>query len=347
MPLTDMPLDQLQRYRPVLAEPPDLQERWDATLADARAHDLDLRLQPVDVGLRTVRVDDVRFAGFGGHEVAAWLLRPADAVVGPGGEPGVPDVPLPVVVEYAGYGGGRGLPHERLLWASAGYAHLVMDSRGQGSSWGGGGVTADRGDSGAPAHPGYMTRGVEDFDTFYYRRLLTDAVRAVDAARAVPGLDPHRVVVAGASQGGAMALAAAGLQTGLAAALVDVPFLCHVRRGVEIAPSDPFAEVARYLSVHRDRVDQVFRTLSYVDGVHLGARATAPAIFSAALMDPVCPPSTVFAAYHAYGGSAEMEVYPFNGHEGGQAPHQLRQLAWLHGVLQGTTTEGDLDAGTR
>ena len=26
-------------------------------------------------------------------------------------------------------------PHERVLWAAAGYAHLVMDTRGQGSTW--------------------------------------------------------------------------------------------------------------------------------------------------------------------------------------------------------------------
>ncbi|WP_208751489.1 acetylxylan esterase [Arthrobacter sp. PM3] len=31
--------------------------------------------------------------------------------------------PLPTLVEYAGYGGGRGYPEETLLWASAGFAH--------------------------------------------------------------------------------------------------------------------------------------------------------------------------------------------------------------------------------
>ena len=46
--------------------------------------------------------------------------------------------PLPTMVEYIGYGGGRGQPYEWLLWASAGYAHLVMDTRGQGGTWQGG-----------------------------------------------------------------------------------------------------------------------------------------------------------------------------------------------------------------
>ena len=84
---------------------------------------------------------------------------------------------LPAIVEDFGYGGGRGLPHERLLWASAGYAHLTMDTRGQGSSWQVG-DTPDDGPAGN-SHPGFTTRGVLDRDTYYYRRLYTDAVRAI------------------------------------------------------------------------------------------------------------------------------------------------------------------------
>ena len=325
MPLTDLSLPELEAYRPQLVAPADLAERWQGTLDEAREHDLALRVVPVDAGLVTVEAFDVTFAGFGGEPIRAWYLRPA----------GVTE-PLPVVVEYQGYGGGRGLVHERLLWASAGYAYLAMDTRGQGSSWGGGGHTPDPGGSaaaGAPSHPGFMTRGVLGFDTYYYRRLVTDAVRAVDAVRALPGVDADRVSVTGASQGGGLALAVSGLADGLAAVLADVPFLCHLRRAVDLADSDPYAEIARYLAVHRDHVEEVFRTLSYVDAVHLGARAEAPALFSVALMDPICPPSTVYAAFHAYGGPAEIEVYAYNGHEGGQAHHQSRQLVWLREVL--------------
>ena len=140
---------------------------------------------------------DVTFPGFGSDPIRAWLTRPRGV-----------DARLPVVVHYQGYGGGRGLPVENLIWPAAGYAQLFMDTRGQGSTWSGGGHTADPHGSG-PAAPGYLTRGIESFETLYYRRLITDAVRAVDAARALPGIDPDRVVVAGGSQGGGLALAAA------------------------------------------------------------------------------------------------------------------------------------------
>lgn len=326
MPLFDLPVEELRTYRPDLPEPADFDAFWDRTLAEARTYPLDVQAVAVDSGLRLVEVHDVTFAGFGGQPVKAWLTRPAGD-----------SRDLPVVVEYQGYGGGRGLAHERLGWAVAGYAHLFMDTRGQGSTWGSGGVTPDQA-GGGPQVPGVMTRGILDPEDHYYRRLFTDAVRAVEAARALPGVDPSRVAICGASQGGGITLAVAGLVPDLVAVMPDVPFLCHFRRATEITASDPYGEIVRYLSVHRDHVQAVFRTLSYLDGVSFARRANADALFSVGLMDPICPPSTVYAAYNSYGSRAaatdrvpvtEIIEYPFNEHEGGQG-HQLgRQIRWL------------------
>ena len=63
----------------------------------------------------------------------------------------------PGVVQYQGYNGGRGLPHEHVFWASAGYAHLVVDTRGQGSGWTTG--AHRRPGRAGPAQPGFLTRG--------------------------------------------------------------------------------------------------------------------------------------------------------------------------------------------
>jgi cephalosporin-C deacetylase len=323
----DLPLPQLEQYLPDVREPADFDASWAATLLQARGGPAVLGVEPVDNGLALIETSDVTFAGFAGHPVRAWFSRPA-------GNTG----PLPVVVEYLGYGRGRGLPHERLTWAAAGYAHLLMDSRGQGGQYGTGGDTPDPVGS-APSAPGFLTRGIGDTADHYYRRLVTDAVRAVDAVRELPGADPQRVAVVGNSQGGGLALAVAGLVPDLTTVQASVPFLCHVERALEITEQHPWRELVDYLAVHRDAVDTALHTFSYVDGVNFARRATAPAHFSVGLRDAVCPPSTVFAAYNHYGARAaslpekKIEVYPFNGHEGGDGAHTRRQLDWMRKVM--------------
>ncbi|MBT2484143.1 MULTISPECIES: acetylxylan esterase [unclassified Microbacterium] len=321
MPRFDLAPAELREYRPQIAEPSDFDDFWQRTLAESRAAAQEPTRAAVDSPLALVDVYDIEVSGFAGDRVRGWLVVPKDATE-----------PLPTVVEFNGYGGGRGLPHERLAWAAAGYAWACMDTRGQGSGWGAGGVTPDPHGSG-PATPGFMTRGIHDPDEYYYRRVYTDAALFVDAVRGFDEVDAARVAVTGASQGGGIAIAASGLTEGLVAVMPDVPFLCHFERAVGLTDSDPYQEIVRYLSVHRDAAARTFATLSYFDGANFAARATAPALYSVALMDPVCPPSTVYAAANRHLCGAEVIEYAFNRHEGGQGVQWERQAAWLAGQL--------------
>ncbi|MFE2042049.1 acetylxylan esterase [Streptomyces sp. NPDC059477] len=318
MALFDLPLDELRDYRSGSVAPVDFDAFWAKTLQEAREHDLDVRFEPVESGLVTVEVYDVTFAGFGGHPVKGWLTVPATA-----------REPVPLVVEFVGYGGGRGLAHEHLLWASTGRAHFVMDTRGQGSAWGGGGATPDP-VAGGPAFPGFMTRGIDAPENYYYRRVLTDAVRAVEAARAHPLADASRTVALGTSQGGGITVAVGALVPDLVAIAPNVPFLCDFPRATTLTDRHPYREIALWLKTHRGRTQDVLRTLSYFDGVHFAARGRSPALFSAALEDQTCPPSTVFAAFNAWAHDDKaIEVYEFNDHEGGGPYQEAVTMRWL------------------
>jgi cephalosporin-C deacetylase len=320
MALFDLPLDKLRTYRPELGEPEDFDAFWKRTLGEAAGHDVAVRFDPYDAGLTEVAAYDVSFAGWGAHRVAGWLMVPRHAAG-----------PVPCVVQYVGYHRGRGNPHDHLLWPATGRAVLVVDVRGQGASAGDhAGATADPDGGAHPQSPGFMTRGVLSPEHYYYRRVFVDSVRAVDAAKSHPAVDAGRVYVSGASQGGGIATAVAGLRDDVAAALVDVPFLTHFRRAVEITDSDPYQEIVRFLKTQKGTDEQVFRTLSYVDGRSFAARAACPALYSVALMDQICPPSTVFASYNQWAHPQKnIEIYPWNGHEGGSAQQRTAQLRWL------------------
>ncbi|MCC3302216.1 acetylxylan esterase [Arthrobacter sp. zg-Y895] len=328
---SDLPADQLAAYRGSTRTPEDLDRFWADTLDEARQHPLAVEATPYPSGLRTVELYDVVFPGFGGEPIRAWLRLPARSIGGDG--------PMPGVVQFVGYGGGRGDAHENLFWASAGFAHLQMDTRGQGAGWSKG-TTPDAAGSAGPQVPGVMTRGVLDPHTYYYRRLFTDAVRAVEAMRSLSEVssvqvDPARVAVLGQSQGGALALAASALCPDVAAVVAFVPFLSDLPRAVTVTDSYPYREIRDYLAVQRGQAETVMETLAYFDAVNLVPRSTAPALFSVALMDTITPPSTVYAAYNSYAGPKELTVWPFNGHEAGAIEDDVAALAFLQKQLAG------------
>ncbi len=320
MPFFDLNMEELQAYKPHRHEPADFDAFWQGTLAEARKYPLNAEFQPYDAGLSVIDAYDVTFSGYGGQRIKGWYTRPH----------GVSE-PLPCVVEYIGYGGGRGKPHDRLFWAAAGYAHLVMDTRGQGSAWLAG-DTPDLPDGANPFYPGFMTQGILDKNTYYYRRLFTDAARAVEAAQSRADVDRTHIAVTGGSQGGGISIAAAALSSDVSICIPDVPFLCHFRRAVGLKDKHPYQEIVQYLRYHYGFEAQVFQTLDYFDGMNFAPRIHAASLFSTALMDEICPPSTVFATYNYLAGPKEIKVFAFNEHEGGATFHTPEKLRFVRQV---------------
>lgn len=322
MAFFDMPLEQLREYRPPVDEPADFDDFWQKTLAETRQYDLNVHFDPVDYGLKLVDVFDVTYAGYAGQPVKAWFVLPKQR-----------EGKLPCVVEYIGYGGGRGFGFEHLLWANMGYAYLLMDTRGQGSAWRHGDTPDLPVDGANPSYPGFMTQGIFQPETYYYRRVYMDAVRAIEAVRSHDAVNRERIALTGASQGGGITIAAGALVPDVQVVMPDVPFLCHYRRATTITDAAPYSEIAEFLKRHRDRIDDVFRTLSYFDGVNFAARTQATAFYSVALMDTICPPSTVFAAYNAMDDAPKsIEIYEFNNHEGGGEYHAWEKMQFLRGL---------------
>ena len=143
----DLTVPELERYEPVDYEPDDFDDFWTGTLAEAAAARPGCHVHAGRHRVDTVDTYDVTFAGYGGNPVRAWLRVPRGA-----------DGAVPVVVQYHGYNGGRGLAHDPALWPLAGFATLSVDTRGQGAG-DQVGATPNPAPGTNPEHAGFMTRG--------------------------------------------------------------------------------------------------------------------------------------------------------------------------------------------
>lgn len=304
----DLPLHELQTYRPAQTAQPDFAQFWIDTLREAAQQPLNVARTPLDLPYRNVCLLQMTYAGWGGTDIVGTYVTPAG------------NGPFPAVAMYHGYGSRRPEVFHLLGWASQGYAILAIDIRGQS------GESSDSSGYLSGHVPGYLTMGIGDPHDYYYRGVYIDAVRAVAVLAAQPEVDAQRIGVTGGSQGGALTLATAALyglagQSGVPlagqvrVAFAEIPFLCHFERAAILMDAGPYQEIGSYCRRSGAKVAQVFRTLSYFDCMNLTSHISVPTFVTLGLMDSICPPSTVFAAYNQIVAPREVFVAYFGEHE--------------------------------
>jgi cephalosporin-C deacetylase len=319
--LLGQPREALESYRPPLTKTSDFEAFWHETLSTYVLDDPKPTLATIESPITEVEIFDVTIPGYNQDPIKGWFITPKNLTA-----------PRPVVVVFEGYGGGRGNYNEWLFWANCGYPTLVMDTRGQGGGH-------RRGDTPDGAYPrgssssGFMTMGIQSKEDYYYRRVYSDAVAFVRAAKHLPHVDANRIITTGGSQGGAIALAAASLAPEVFATMPDVPFMSHIHRAIEITDAYPYQEIVNYCRIHRTDSEHALQTLTYFDCMNLVTMAKAKALISLGMHDPICPPDTIFAMRNHYAGTTSTQVWDFNMHEGGSSDQNLVQAKWLAEVL--------------
>jgi cephalosporin-C deacetylase len=190
-----------------------------------------------------------------------------------------------------------------------------MDCRGQG------GRSEDRGGVQGNTLRGHIIRGLDDPDAkkLLFRQIFLDAAQLARVVMAFTEVNPARVGAMGASQGGALALACAALEPRIKCAAPVYPFLCDYRRVWEMDQAKgAYEELSLYFRAfdpRHEREDAIFEKLGYIDVQHLAPRIQAEVLFYTGLMDPICPPSTQFAAYNKITSKKNVVIYPDFSHE--------------------------------
>ncbi len=299
----DLTWDELQSYPGRNPRPRDFDAYWDSALTELDGIPADVQITPAAISSRTAECFDLTFTGIGGARVYAKYLRPRLA---PEGAPGV--------AVFHGYTGASPQWFDLMPYAAEGYTVLAMDCRGQG------GRSQDVGGTMRQTHHGHIVRGLlEGAEHLLYRSIFTDLVRTVRILMELPGVDPRRIGVTGASQGGGLTLACAALEPRVRAAAPIYPFLSDYLRVWELdLAENAYAELREWLrrfDPTHNRMHDLFTTLGYIDVQHLAPRIRGDVMMATGLMDKVCPPSTQFAAYNKVTAKKELVVYPDFEHE--------------------------------
>jgi len=310
VPAFDLPLDQLRSYRGRNPRPDDFDDYWSAALSELAQVRGEVTVDPVAHPARYAQCFDLTFTGVRRARIYAKYLRPNAAhPVGP-----APAGPQPAVVVFHGYSARSPDWFDLLPYVAQGYSVAAMDCRGQG------GRSVDPGGVRGNTLNGHIVRGLgDDPRNLAFRQIFLDCVQLTRIVMDQAEVDPARVAVTGASQGGGLSLACAALEPRVKLVAAIFPFLSDYLRTWEMdLATDAYEELRQHLRrfdpTHAD-VESMFATLGYIDIQHLAGRIEAEVLMATGLMDTVCPPSTQFAVYNKIRSAKQHLLYPDFEHE--------------------------------
>ena len=304
MPLIDMPLSELRKYKGRSPRPGDFDAFWARALKEMRGTNPMLEMKPAEFQAPCAECFDLYFTGVRGARIHAKYLRPRRA-----------GRPHPAVVQFHGYSGDCGDWSGKLQYVAMGYSIAALDCRGQG------GQSEDSGGVKGNTLNGHIVRGLDDSpENLLFRHVYLDTAQLTGLVMGMPEVDPKRVGVFGGSQGGGLTLACAALEPRVKLAAPTFPFLSDYKRVWEMdLAKDAYQELRVFFRMfdpeHR-REEEIFNRLGYIDIQNLAPRIKARVMMGVGLMDTICPPSSQFAAYNKIKAPKELVIYPDFGHEG-------------------------------
>jgi cephalosporin-C deacetylase-like acetyl esterase len=310
--------------------PADFDSYWDAALAKIAATPIDLKVtstftlkgaeidrynieqadlpehyDPDGERYQEVEVSKINFASPVGGRVYAWLAKPVGVGPFPGllVLPGAGNAARPAPVEHARHG------------------YIAIDVQVHGND-------VDCEEYTPPGEPEYLTP-----DTYGHAHVYRNALQAINALVAFPGVDPSRLAVAGGSQGGRLSFVTSSLDPRIKAAVPAIPHYCYRPwlRWTEVLNLEGRDGAEGF--TRADVVDdERTRVESYYDVINFVGRMKGKVFANAGLVDAVSPPTGAYAAYRLAAGVKEFTAIPNFAHDWFSS-FDRRAWRWLDEVL--------------
>jgi len=179
----------------------------------------------------------------------------------------------------------------------------------------------------------YQWRGRELRETFYFKGMFLRVLRAIDFLASQPEWDGRTMIVYGSSQGGAQAIAAAGLDSRVSLFVAGIPAMCDMSGAV----ANRIAGWPKPVSLGPDgKINPKFlETSRYYDGMNFVTRTKASAFFAVGFIDTTCAPTTVYAVYNRLSSKKQIFNDIKEGHKNtNEAQRRMRAAVLEHVARQ-------------
>ncbi|WP_455497240.1 acetylxylan esterase [Coprobacter sp.] len=229
----------------------------------------------------------------------------------------------PVIIAYMGYGVSPYFPDATSM---PDFCEFVLSVRGQGIQ------------KAANIYGDWITYGLQDKCSYYYRGAYMDLIRAIDFVCSRPEVDKDKVVAEGGSQGGAFTLVASALDDRIKAAAPHIPFLTDFRDYFGICPW-PRSAFESYLKKNPEKTwDDIYKILSYFDVKNFAPHVQCPVVMGIGLQDNTCPPHINFASYNLIPSEKKYYVYRNQKHSVDQSWWPMR-ASFFREILNRTASK--------
>ncbi len=171
---------------------------------------------------------------------------------------------------------------------------------------------------------GYLQNGLDNKDNYYMKRVYLGLVRAIDFLTSLPEWDGQNVAVQGGSQGGALAIVAAGLDPRVTACVANHPALSDMA-GYKAGRAGGYPHFFRTPGM--DTPEKI-STMAYYDVVNFARKVKCPVYMTWGYNDNTCPPTTSYAVYNVITAPKEALITPINEHWTSEATER-GHLTWI------------------
>ncbi len=157
---------------------------------------------------------------------------------------------------------------------------------------------------------GYLCIGLDNRDHYYMKRVYLACVRCIDLLTSLPEWNGKNVIVQGGSQGGALALVTAGLDSRVTACVANYPALSDMA-GSQAGRADGYPHFSRMPGM---TISEKLETMAYYDVVNFAPLIKAPTYMTWGYNDDTCPPTTSYIVYNTLTCPKEALLTPVNEH---------------------------------